>query len=95
MKNLYLVTTSGLGDYHVLANDPTEAQNSLKRILDEQNYGTSDHRRIISIKWLAEAFGKSLSDDTKPFLSDKSKRLLIVKDWEKPYQSHHFESIKI
>ena len=78
MKNLYLVTTNGLGDYHVLANDPTEAQNVLKRILDEQSYGTDDARRITNIKWLAEAFGKSLQDDAKPFLSDKSKRLLIV-----------------
>jgi hypothetical protein len=81
MKNLYLVTTSGLGDYHVLANDPTEAQNSLKRILDEQSYGTFDDRRITNIKWLAEAFSKSLNDNTKPFLSDKSKRLLIVSHW--------------
>ena len=81
MKNLYLVTTNGLGDYHVLANDPTEAQNALKRILDEQSYDTSDDRRITNIKWLAESFGKSLQDDAKPFLSDKSKRLLIVQHW--------------
>lgn len=81
MKNLYLVATSGLGDYHVLANDPTEAQNALKRILDEQSYGMSADRRIINIEWLAEAFDKSLHDSTKPFLSDKSKRLLIVHHW--------------
>lgn len=81
MKNLYLVTTNGLGDYHVLANDPTEAQNALKRILNEQRYGTPDDRRIINIKWLAEAFDTSLQDDAKPFLSDKSKRLLIVQHW--------------
>jgi len=82
MKNLYLLTTKGLGNYHALANDPTEAQDSLKRILDEQNYGNSDDRRIVNIEWIAEAFGKSSSNDTKPFLSDKSKRLLIVSHWE-------------
>ena len=81
MKNLYLVTTNGLGDYYVLANDPTEAQNALKAILDEQKFGSSDDRRIINIKWIAEAFSKSLNDDTKPFLSDKAKRLLIVQHW--------------
>lgn len=81
MKNLYLVTTNGLGDYYVLANDPTEAQNTLKRILDEQSYGTSDGRRITNIKWLSETIGKLLIDNTKPFLSDKYKRLLIVQDW--------------
>lgn len=78
MTNLYFVTTQGLGDFHILANDPTEAQNALKKILDEQNYGTSDSRRITNIKWLAEAFGQALQDKSKPFLSDKSKRLLIV-----------------
>lgn len=81
MKNLYLVTTSSFCDYHVLANDPTEAQDALKRILDEQKYGTSDDRRITNIKWIAKAFDKSLHDDKKPFLSDKSKRLLIVQHW--------------
>lgn len=81
MKNLYLLTTRGLGEYHVLANDPTEAESTLKRIFDEQKYGSSDDRRIVNIKWLAEAFSKSSNDETKPFLSDKSKRLLIVQHW--------------
>ena len=81
MTNLYLATTQGLGDYHILANDPTEAQNALKKILDEQKYGTSDSRRITNIKWLAEAFGKALHDKAKHLLSDKSKRLLIVQHW--------------
>jgi hypothetical protein len=49
MGNLYLLTTKGLGNYHVLANSPTEAQDSLKRILDEQNYGNPDDRRIVNI----------------------------------------------
>ena len=26
MKNLYLISTSGLGQFHVIANDPTEAE---------------------------------------------------------------------
>ena len=26
MKNLYLVSTSGLGQFHVIANDPTEGR---------------------------------------------------------------------
>ncbi len=81
MENLYLLTTNGLGDYYVLANDPTEAQKALIKILDDQNYGLYNDRRVINIKWITESFGKSLNDETKPFLSDKSKRLLIVKHW--------------
>lgn len=83
MNNLYLVTTNGLGDYHVIADDPNTAQGALKAILDEQNYGNTDDRRVVNIKWLAEAFGQALHDKTKPFLSDKTKRLLIVQNWSR------------
>lgn len=81
MNNLYLLTTKGLGDFHIIANDPTEAQNALIKILQEQDYGLSEHRHVMNIQWLAEAPKESLQRDGKPFLSDKSKRLLIVKDW--------------
>ena len=30
MKNLYLISTGGLGQFHVIANDPTEAEQSVK-----------------------------------------------------------------
>lgn len=82
MKNLYQLTTRGLGDYYVLANDPTEAQDALKRIFNDQKYGSTDDRRILNIKWIAEAFDRSLADEKKPFLSNDSQRLFIVQNWQ-------------
>ena len=81
MKNLYLVSTSGLGQFHVIANDPTEAEKALIKIFDDQDYGFRSDRRVIDIKWLAEAFKPDYRDNKKPFLSDKETRLLIVQDW--------------
>lgn len=81
MKSLYLLTTKGLGDYYVIAENPFEAQHSLISIFNEQNYGTSDTRNVVNIKILTKSFGESLSDNNKPFLSDKNCRLLIVDDW--------------
>jgi hypothetical protein len=81
MKNLYLVSTSGLGQFHVIANDPTEAENALVKIFNEQDYGFRGDRRVIDIKWLAEAFKPDFRDNKKPFLSDKETRLLIVQHW--------------
>jgi len=81
MKNLYLITTKGLGDYYVIANDPTEAQDSLIKIFNAQNYGNSKNRKIINIKWLSESFYSDLLDKSKPFLSNKDNRLLIVEYW--------------
>ena len=78
MKNLYLISTSGLGQFHVIANDPTEAEKALIKIFDDQDYGFRGDRRVIDIKWLAEAFKPDFRDNKKPFLSDKETRLLIV-----------------
>lgn len=81
MNNLYILTTRGLGDFHVLANDPTEALNSLEKILNNQEYGFSDDRKVINIKLVTQTLRASYNEPKKPFLSDKSTRLLIVKDW--------------
>ena len=81
MKNLYLVSTSGLGQFHVIANNPSEAENALVKILDAQDYGFKNDRRVINIKWIAQAFRPNFRDNKKPFLSDKETRLLIVEDW--------------
>ncbi len=80
--NLYLLTTNGLGDYHVIANNPTEAQEFLKQTLDKQNYGFSYQRRVTNIQWIAEEPSTALSDKSQPFLSDKSKKLLIIANWK-------------
>jgi len=82
MKSLYLLTTAGLGKFHVIAEDPTEAQNALVKIFNEQKYGTTDDRRVVNIEWVSGEFGEALHDKEKPFLSDKSRRLFIVSDWK-------------
>lgn len=82
MKNLYLLSTEGLGDFYIVANDPTEAETFLVKTLNEQDYGLSSYRRVINIKWLAETPGPSLKDENKPFLSNKSKRLFITENWK-------------
>lgn len=65
-----------MGDYYVLAHDPTEAQEELKKLFDSQDYGISDYRMVTNIKWITEHIGEF---NGKPFLSDKT-RLLIVND---------------
>lgn len=81
MDNLYLLKTTGLGYFHVIANDPTEAQNSLEEILAAQDYGFVRERRVIQIELLTSGLRPSLMDKSKPFLSDKERRLLIVEKW--------------
>ncbi len=82
MENLYLLTTAGLGDYYVLAKDPTEAQNALRKILDDQDYGISDRREVVVIKLISKGFRPAWRDKSQPFLSG-GERLLIVRDWIK------------
>lgn len=53
-KKLYLVSTKTLGDYYVVAENPNEAQDRLKTLLDKADYGFSDSRKIINIKLLAD-----------------------------------------
>lgn len=83
MENLYPLTTAGLGDYYVLAKDPTEAQNALRKILDDQDYGISDKREVVLIKLISKGFRPKCSHPLKPFLSGSNERLLIVRDWIK------------
>lgn len=52
MKILYRID-NGLGSYFVIAEHPTEAQNKLKKILDDNDYGFSSKREVISITPLA------------------------------------------
>lgn len=82
MKNLYLVTTKGLKDYYVIANDPTEAEKALFKIFEEQDYGFSDYRIVKNIEIIGKSFKPDSRKKDKPFLSDKEANLLIVDDWK-------------
>lgn len=75
MKNLYLITTRGLGDFYVLAVDPTRAQEALMFLLVESSYGLPPDRKVISITWISELItGRPNSGDN---------RLLIATDCNK------------
>lgn len=50
---LYKLTT-GLGDYFVIATDPTEAEQKLSRLLNENNYGFLRDRTVTKFEVLAE-----------------------------------------
>lgn len=82
MKNLYLLSTAALGDYYVIASDPTDAQNFLVEALNSQNYGYFVDRVVTNIKLVAMSAGSSLQNKSMPCVSDRNKRLLIVEDWK-------------
>ena len=52
--NLYLITTSGVGDFYVTGDDPGEAQHKLVMALDRKNIGFRNDRKVVNIKHLAE-----------------------------------------
>ena len=77
--NLYLCTT-GFSDFYVVAEHPTQAVNALKKMFDDQNYGSSDNRKTTKIELLADGIKDSGISKGKPFLSSGNK-LLIVSEW--------------
>lgn len=61
-RTLYRISNR-IGDYYVVANDPTEADQALRRILDEENYGSSDERATSTITIMAT----EIVEANKPF----------------------------
>ena len=60
--NLYLITTSGLGDFYVTGDDPGEAQHKLVAHLARNNAGFEYDRKVLKIEFLAEKrAGKDLN----------------------------------
>jgi len=59
---LYKLST-GLGDYWVIAKDPTSAENKLMKILDDEDYGFASGRTVTVLTLIAE----SIDLDKKPF----------------------------
>ena len=50
--DLYLVTTSGLGSFYVVANHPTEAQEKLSTKFSKINYGFQSDRKVLKIEFV-------------------------------------------
>lgn len=64
--------TNGLGDYWVVAEDPTEGKTKLEAILDEARYGFSKDREVKNIAIIAEKI-----ENSQP-LSLTGKFLLLI-----------------
>ena len=50
-KRLFLITTSDMGDFYVIANDPTEAEQKVNEELSSSRYSAA--YATVSIKVLA------------------------------------------
>jgi hypothetical protein len=73
---LYLLTC-GLGDYYVIAKNPTDAETYLRLMLNKADYGFEHQRAIKNIKVLAKEIKCFPAD--KPFFSeDKDYSLLLI-----------------
>lgn len=82
MKKLYLLKTNRLGEFYVLAKDPTEAENALMEMFEKVDYGFSNYRTVESITFLAENIRSFSGSKKEPFISDSKKQLLIVDEWK-------------
>ena len=53
VRNLYRLKNK-LGDYWVVAEHPTQAQEKLLKLLNKNDYGITSHRIVVSIDLIAE-----------------------------------------
>ena len=75
--NLYLLTNE-LGDWYVIAEDPTSAQRDLESRLDLEDYGFRKKRKVTQIELLAEELTSGLN--SKWFFSSENTLLLPEKE---------------
>jgi len=74
---LCLITTIGLGDFYVVASNPTEAENEIEMLLDKADYGFSGERKVVNIKLLAHELSYFPKD--RPSFRERGHELIIVK----------------
>jgi hypothetical protein len=74
---LYLVSTFGLGDYYVVANATTEAEDAVKSLLHKKDYGFSRQREVVQTKHLAEEM--TTIPNTTGCIADALHMLIIAK----------------
>lgn len=72
-KKLYLISTSGLGDFYVISENATEAQTKLEDQLNSASYGGFSGREITNIRILSK---ENIGDDNRLFFSE-NKRLVL------------------
>lgn len=75
---LYRITTRGLGDYYVIANDPTEATTKLAKVLNAgDGYGFYDKRKPDTITHIADECLFVNDRNSFPFLLGGDAKLII------------------
>lgn len=74
--NLYLLTTTGLGDYYVVASDPTSAECHLKSMLDSADYGYTHNRKVVNIKLMATKVQNDFGVSKRPNFSSGDNLIL-------------------
>ena len=62
--NLYLITTSGMGDFYVTGDDPGEAQQKLLNKIEKES-GFAHDKQVINIRFLGH---KSTSSKLQRFV---------------------------
>ena len=80
MKILYLLTTEGLGDYYVIAENVLEAEICLSDLFKQANYGFESKRQVINIKIIATELKNDV--DGRPFFYEGVEKIeskLIIK----------------
>lgn len=74
MKRKLYKLTNKLGDYYIIAEHPTEAQDKLETCLKQADYSFDSHRKVYNIELIAEEVIPALNQ--KYFFSDGNNLLL-------------------
>lgn len=77
---LYKLTTAGLGDFWVVATDPSEAVSILDGELRRADYGMDSHRQVTNIAVITHAIPRDLENGKLIFSSGYR---LIVQEGER------------
>jgi len=73
MKKLYLLTTEGLGEFYVVADNTLEAESALLTELQSQSYGTSDSRQVMNIRFITQEMGGNCNHKRKLLVVNNEK----------------------
>lgn len=71
---LFLLSTKGLGDFYVVESCPTSAVNRLNDLLETANYGHKEHRKVDTIKIIANEL--YCFPENKPNFSSENRLIL-------------------
>ena len=83
-KQLFIVSTQGVGDFYVIAGSFDQAAELIKNELDKQNYGYSNDRTVVSVKFVCQ---QRFYDGKRYFCEDNT-NLLVWGDGKEGEQKH-------